>query len=66
MSARITSVTVTPDRFARRRPALFVGAAFVAGLGVSQLLKSAALAEASAPRDRADGSMSDMASGVGA
>lgn len=34
------------DRFARRRPALFIGGAFLAGLGIARFLKSTA--------DRAD------------
>jgi hypothetical protein len=57
-------------RFARQRPALFVGAAFVAVLGVSQLLRTAALADGSSSssgQDRASASLGDeLESSVGA
>jgi hypothetical protein len=55
-------------RFARQRPVLFVGAAFVAGLGVSQLLRTAALTEGSSPGQGQTGdSLRDLSeSSVGA
>jgi hypothetical protein len=39
-------------RFARQRPVLFVGAAFAIGLGVSQLLKTAEMADGPSGRNR--------------
>jgi hypothetical protein len=55
-------------RFARQRPVLFVGAAFVVGLGVSQLLKTASMTDGSTSQGRASsGSLRDLSeSSVGA
>ena len=53
-------------RFARQRPMLFVGAAFIVGLGVSQLLKDAATGEGAAALREATDSLKDLsASSVG-
>lgn len=54
-------------QFAKRRPALFVGAAFIVGLGVSQLLKAAESGEAAAALRKASDTLKDLsASSVGA
>jgi hypothetical protein len=53
--------------FARNQPLLFVGAAFVAGLGVSHLLKNAAMMEGSSPTGDSAGNVSSFEeSSVGA
>jgi hypothetical protein len=53
--------------FARNQPLLFVGAAFVAGLGVSQLLKNAAMTDGSASGGESTGNVSSFEqSSVGA
>jgi hypothetical protein len=53
--------------FAKQRPMLFVGAAFIVGLGVSQLLKTAATAEGAAAFREATDTLTDLsASSVGA
>jgi hypothetical protein len=54
-------------RFARQRPVLFVGAAFVVGLGVSQLLKTAAAGQGAAAIRKATETLEDLTvSSVGA
>ena len=54
-------------QFARRRPVLFVGAAFVVGLGVSQLLKTTATGRGPAAIREAANAFEDLsASSVGA
>jgi len=45
-----TEIAQAVARFARQRPVLFVGAAFVVGLGVSQFLRAAARADNSISR----------------
>ena len=53
--------------FARQRPVLFVGAAFVVGLAVSQLLKTAATGQGVAAIRKATNAFEDLsASSVGA
>ena len=50
----------TVARFARQRPAVFVGAAFVVGLGVSQLLKTAANGHGAAATRDSTGTLEDL------
>ena len=53
--------------FAKQRPAMFVGAAFIAGLAVSQLLKVAETGEGAAALRNASDRLKDLsASSVGA
>ena len=57
----------TVAQFARQRPMMFVGAAFVVGLGVSQLLKTAATGQGAAAIREATNTLKDLsASSVGA
>jgi hypothetical protein len=54
-------------QFARQRPMLFVGAAFIVGLGVSQLLRAAATGEGAAALREATDTLKDLSgSSVGA
>lgn len=54
-------------QFARQRPMLFVGAAFVVGLGVSQLLKTAAAGQGAVAIRKATQTLEDLSvSSVGA
>jgi len=62
-----TEIAQAVARFARQRPVLFVGAAFVVGLGVSQFLRAAARADNSISRGRSSTALRDLSeSSVGA
>ena len=53
-------------QFARQRPMLFVGAAFMVGLGLSQLLKTASTGEGAAALREATDTFKDLTASVGA